>query len=314
MKHNKEKNMELEKQLMIQAYNGTSFSPEKRGESDFKEFTEMLRNDLKALGENQGNYREKFIAKLNDYYHKRSRCFSSMIAGPANFPVRQQQKRHNSADKALDHFFHWRGKYFKAVNRERTLSPEEEIDKTLAEIDKLVLLRDFMKEANKIIRKGKLTAVQVESLENEKQIKAHEELVELFKSRYSEEKSQTMAAELLKPDFLNIIGFASYQITSTSTKIRERKKKLQVMRNRIEAKQNQKPVNFEGGSIYIENDRVIISHDEKPEREIIKAIKSNGFRWSPKMNNWCRKHTGNAVADANYLLTNFFGGEIKECR
>ena len=63
-------------------------------------------------------------------------------------------------------------------------------------------------------------------------------------------------------------------------------------------------------SIYIENDRVVISHDEKPSRDIIDAIKKNGFRWSPKFGNWCRKHTGNARRDAKYLLINYFGGKL----
>jgi len=106
-------------------------------------------------------------------------------------------------------------------------------------------------------------------------------------------------------------GVPSYRINSITTRIRERKKKIEVMKARIEAKENQKPVYFKGGVIFIENDRVIIKHDEKPDREIIDAIKKNGFRWSRKFSSWCRKHTANARYDANYLLKNVFGGEIE---
>ena len=82
------------------------------------------------------------------------------------------------------------------------------------------------------------------------------------------------------------------------------------MKSRIKAKENQEPIKFKGGSIYIENDRVIIAHDEKPSSDVIKKIKDYGFRWSPKMKNWCRKHTGNARYNANLLLKNVLGGVI----
>ena len=82
------------------------------------------------------------------------------------------------------------------------------------------------------------------------------------------------------------------------------------MKNRIDVKKDFKPINFNGGSVFIENDRVIISHDDRPDKETIQAIKSNGFRWSPKMKNWCRKHTVNALRDAAYLVKNTFGGEL----
>jgi len=121
--------------------------------------------------------------------------------------------------------------------------------------------------------------------------------------------------EVFKKDkgelYLNDSGcFYSWAISSLTTRIRERKKKIETMKKRIEVKENQEPVLFDGGSIYIENDRVIISHDEKPTKDIIKAIKTNGFRWSPKMGNWCRKHTENARYSANYLLANVFGGSL----
>jgi len=35
------------KETMIRAYSGTSFTPEKRAESDFKYYSEMLESDLR---------------------------------------------------------------------------------------------------------------------------------------------------------------------------------------------------------------------------------------------------------------------------
>src|SRR5690606_19055251 len=111
--------MKLCKQTMINSYTNISFSPEKRGEQDFNYYTELLESDLKELGENQGNYKEKFIDKVMTIYHRQSRCASPMITGPAKFPFSSNMKKINSHHKAYDDFTHWRTKYFKAVNRER---------------------------------------------------------------------------------------------------------------------------------------------------------------------------------------------------
>lgn len=237
--------MQLDKQVMIDSFRNISFYGERRGKEDFEYYSNLLKEDLEALGENQGNYEKKFIDKVMTIYHRQSNCASAFIVGPARFNNRRAEKRWDSRDKAIEDFNHWRNKYFKAVNRKRTLSPEAEIDVAIARL----------------------------------------ELLETAK-------------ETGEPKVYNV-----------TTKIRETKKKIEVMKNRIEAKQNFGVKKFDGGSIFIENDRVVIAHDEKPEREIIDQIKKRGFRYSPKFKNWCRKHTRAARLDAQYLLENIFGGE-----
>ena len=241
---------ELNKQTMIDSFRNISFYGEKRGEQDFLYYSELLKDDLKNLEvtSSQGNYREKFIDKIMAFYHSQSNCASAFIVGPARFDNRRHEKLWKWRDNKLDLFNHWRDKYFRAVNRVRTLTPEQEID------------------------------VAIERLE----------FLETEKAKANGECS----------------------VYNVTTKIRETKKKVLVMKSRIEAKKNQKDVFFKGGKIFIKNDRVIIAHDEKPERDIIQAIKKNGFRWSPKMGNWCRKHTANARYDASFLLKNVFGGEV----
>lgn len=252
------------KETMISSFRNISFRGEKRGEQDFNYYTKLLESDLEELGENSGNYKEKFIDKVMTIYHRQSNCASAFICGPANFNNRRNQKKWDSRDKAQNDFEFWRAKYFKAVNRVRTLTPEQEIDKAIERLE-------FLET-----EKGKPKKYNHSYLSN--------------KNEYPEDQCRV------------------YNVT---TKIRETKKKIEVMKNRIEARENQKDVYFQGGKIYIENDRVIISHDEKPEKEIIMAIKKNGFRWSPKMGNWCRKHTANARYSADYLLNNVFGGKVE---
>jgi hypothetical protein len=277
--------MELCKETMQKSYRNISFREEERAERDFQYYSELLASDLEALGENKGNYREKFIDKVMAIYHRQSNCVSAMIVGPARFPTRRAQKAWDSRDKAENEFIHWRAKYFKAVNRVKTLSPEAEIEEAMA---------------------------QIERLENKKEMLI--ELRELFKSGTPEQQSELFYEIYPNADTFTI-GYIlgqkqvpSYMTTSLTTKIRERKKKIEVMKSRIERKENFEPIIFNGGKIFIENDRVIISHDEKPSREIIDAIKRKGFRWSPKCKNWCRKHTENALYETKLLLNQTLGG------
>lgn len=267
--------MKLCKETMIRAYNNISFSPERRGQSDFDYYTEMLKEDLAELGENQGNYERKFIEKIMAYYHSLSGVASSMITGPANFPFSRNAKKSQWADNKLDHFNHWRTKYFKAVNRVRTLSPEAELDLIPKQIDELETLKEQYKEIKKC-----------------KTVEERGQLVGMYFPNWSNWSKEYL------------IDKGACSITSITTKIRERKKKIEVMKARIERKAEFKPMKFEGGSIYIDNDRVIVEHDEKPERDIIDAIKKHGFRYSPKTTCWVRKHTGNAIYSAQSLYKN----------
>ena len=255
----------LDKQKMIDSYRNISFYGERRGEQDYNYYTELLASDLEELGENQGNYKEKFISKIMDYYYSQMNCASAFICGPANFNNRRNEKRWQWRDNKLEHFNHWRTKYFKAVNRVRTLSPEAEIDKA---IERLEFLETEKAKPNKYKHSIYMTEEEINDKDN------------------------------------------YCQVYSVTTKIRETKKKIEVMKVRLERKNEFKPIHFKGGFVDIQNDRVIISHEEKPERDIIDAIKKSGFRWSPKVGNWCRKHTGNAIYDVRNLVSNVFGGEL----
>lgn len=265
--------MKLCEETMRRAYYNISFSPEKRGAQDFEYYTKLLKEDLEKLGENQGNYEKKFIDKIMAYYHSLSNVASSMITGPANFSFSRNQKKSQWADNKLDHFIWWREKYFKAVNRVRTLSPEAELDALPKEIDDLITAKEQCKEISKC-----------------KDIQGRGELVGLYFPNWSNWSKEAA------------IEKGSFSFTNMTTKIRERKKKVEVMKARIEAKKSFEPLVFEGGSIYIDNDRVIVEHDEKPEKDIIQAIKSHGFKYSPKTSCWVRKHTGNALYSANLLF------------
>jgi len=113
-------------ELCERAHAHTSFSPEKRAEGYVREYSKLLDEDLKELGENQGNYKEKFISKFSDWMHSKSNCVSSMITGGSNFPVRRANKANDREHNKSTEFHAWRERYFTAVNRVPTKSPEDE--------------------------------------------------------------------------------------------------------------------------------------------------------------------------------------------
>jgi hypothetical protein len=272
--------MSLDLKIMIDSYRNISFYGEKQGKESFEYYNQLLKSDLSELGENKGKYEEKFCNKVMNIFHKQSRCTSSFITGPANYDLSRHEKTWNSRDKAQREFDDWRARYIKRATAVKTLSPEAEIDKTIEEIEKLTIKRDLMKEFNKCCKSDST--------------KAEEILLTLYPSSKIDGRRE----------LINEGKIESFYITSLTTKLRERRKKVLIMKNRIETKNSFETKVFNGGTVFIENDRVIISHDVKPSREIISFIKKYGFKWSPKMKNWCRKHTAKAIEDANYLLNN----------
>jgi len=272
------------KEIAYQAYANTSFDPERRRDQILKELEEELQEDLDSLGDKAGNYEEKYIAHARDWLGKKSRCISVMITGPANFPVRRNQKANAAEDKSWVDFRNWRVRYSKAVNMIHNVSPEDDMDLAIKKIDGLMINQEKMKGANKILRNKNLT-------EGEKV----DALIEIgFKD--------PRAKQLLLPDCMGSIGFASYALTNNNAKIKAAKQKVLIMKNRIAVKETFQPIPFTGGVINIENDRVTITHDDKPDREVIDKIKHRGFHWSRNYACWSRKHTGQALYDAKELM------------
>ncbi len=249
-------------ELCYRAHSNTSFSPEKRANSYVSEYSEMLEADLKELKENQGNYKEKFIAKFSDWMSAKGRCISSIITGGSNFPVRRAQKANDSERNKCDAFYHWRDKYFKAVNRVPTKSPEDDKEAAERKLEKLVNNQLEWKAINAAIRKSKIT--------NESELLTH--LITLDFNPYSIKLIDYRGGKFKIP---------SFYLTNNNATIKNTKDKIKAMETRIERKMTWEDITFEGGYVTIEDDRLKIFHDEKPTREVIQEIKSNGYRWSP---------------------------------
>jgi len=99
------------------AYNWLSFSPEKRAESECAYFDETVQK-LNEAG--KGEAIAKFEQLFLTYLHAKSRCASSMIAGPACFSVERMQKRNDCERKHAERMYDFVKKVMAPPKQPRT--------------------------------------------------------------------------------------------------------------------------------------------------------------------------------------------------
>lgn len=165
---------DIPESLACDAHRGTSFSPEKRGDQERASYADQLLGDLAALeqlpsvDQKQGEleleferYRQGYRSRFVAYLGAKSRCLSTMITGPANFPTRRNQKRGETADRRGRELCEFRERALRAI--QRTLCPEAgpirssdpNASQLLAEkIRESEQLRDRMKAENAAARKA----------------------------------------------------------------------------------------------------------------------------------------------------------------
>lgn len=285
MKFEFEKN-EIDFETARRAYVGISFSPEKRAEQEQNDYIAIMQNFIdkftplavneeqqKYLEERFIKYKEGVLKHFNIILNAKSRVISPMITGPANFPVRQNQKRMASEMKRHDEFAEFREKFWKytkkglSVLKTNEQKNDEEFNRLKKEIDVYDKFKwSFSSFYGKIERSFKNYP--------ESAIKA----LKYLQTKYKIPKNAKILRLLEKP-------------------IEEHIKEQEESKKEIENKGVQE-VSRQGNIAILYNyeiDRVQINFldNEKPSEEIRKLLKGNGFKWSPKNGVWQRQLTQN---------------------
>lgn len=287
----------------VGAYDRTSHSPERRGASARRGYVQALvsawRLGVAAAGDNPealarvteifrdlvAGYRSRTLAALSAH----SRVASSMIVGPANFPVRAMQKRSETADRraeeAADFLKAGIAKMQKAARGPVDNSPDSELQRIQANIAEREKAQERMKAANAAVRKGDDAALQAMGF-TDRQI-----------------------AELKTPDFAGRRGFADYALTNNNAEIRRLRQRLADAEARVAAAAAGPTERTEGGVRIVEDaqdDRLRLFFPGKPADAVREALKSSGFRWSPMAGAWQRGLTDNARRAAKDILAKFY--------
>lgn len=207
-------------------------------------------------------------------------CPSILISGVGNFPVKKKEKQNAAFERNYKEFNEIQSYISKLESilygKEVIRSDDEDAIILLEEkLSKLESEQEFMKEVNAYYRKNKtlngckeLTLEQIENL-----------TVEMSKYYHMENKP-----------------FATYLLTNNNANIHRVRERLEQLK-KDKSKENSEMI-FEDLNIRvkenIEDMRLQIFFDGKPEAGVREVLKKNGFKWSPKNTAWQRQLTNNA--------------------
>ncbi len=280
---------EIPVSLANAAYQGVSFDPEGRAQRSRSDYAITLMADYEELRKHAqtpeqlalfagefNRYREGCRKRYCAYLHSSSRCVSTLIAGPSNFPAARMNRRADIAHKRINEYLEFRQRAKDAILKK--LHPEcrpimagddNAVDRIREKIDEAEQLQAAMKAANAAIRKHAKAG-------REAQIQA------LLELGHSEDR----AAKLLERDFCGRIGFPDYALTNNSANIRCMKDRLAVVeRNKSASNTVQERENARIEDCPAEN-RIRLFFPGKPDAAIRTRLKSRGFRWSPTVGCW----------------------------
>lgn len=277
-------------ELATSAHQGTSFSPERRGESEVRNYAQTLATDFAefsghaakhgtgdAFAELFPRYREAYKRSTLAHLSAKSRCLSTMIAGGSNFPVRRAEKANATAHRRLDDVLNcrglWRKRLFKALvpnTNAPIMSGDADAGERLADkIAKAEELQKRMKDANSAIRKHKKAGPEAQ-------------IAALAALGFHE----LQAAELLKPDSCGRIGYADCELTNNGANIRRLKLRL----HKVEKAHATPATTLEGVHARIEDcpseNRIRLFFPNKPDAKTRTALKRSGYRWTPSLGCW----------------------------
>lgn len=276
------------KEKAISAHRWTSFSPERRGETMVSEYSAQLAKDLQELkaqnidSETLTAYEQRYKSLFSAWLNAKSNCISSMITGPARFPIHKAEKANRSEENHYNIFQQWREKAKKAIIKK--LQPEKtynsEIDRYKQELEGMRKNHELMKEGNIAIKK------------------AHKD-----KTDISQYLIDTFGIKPHMIDWTMKFGFGLQNNNANMKRVEARIKELEA-KEQNRQNEPEKEFSFNGGKVVMnyEADRIQIMHDTKPSQDVITLMKRNGFKWSPTNQAWQRQITGNAIYVTKNLL------------
>ena len=225
-------------------------------------------------------YARRMADNLNAASRIGTMCPSVMISGAGNFPVKKKEKQNAASDRNFAEFSEiqrYLSKLEGILRGKEVIRADDEDAIILLEekISKLEAKQEFMKEVNAYYRKHKkldgcaeLTPEQAGKIE------------EIMRSAWNNGGQP----------------FASYTITNNGAKIRRLRERLEQLKKE-KCKETTETEHSDLGVTVkenIEEMRIQLFFDCKPEPEVRDVLKGRGFNWSPRNGCWQRQLTDNA--------------------
>lgn len=226
-------------------------------------------------------YARKLAANMNEGYAIAARVPSVLIAGPTNFPVRKKEKQNAAANRNM---LEW--KYIQGLlDRIRStgmggISADDvdAIEKLQKKLERRQAAQEQMKAVNAYYHKHKaldgcpdLTPEEVEQLK-----------ADMASSWQTQDRP-----------------YPSWQLSNNNAEMRRIKSRIETLTQQREA--GYVGWEFDGGRVEANaaDNRLQILFDSKPDNETRIALRSHGFRWSPRVGVWQRQLNDNAIRAAD---------------
>lgn len=281
------------KELAYRAPQGISHDPERFGEHLLDSLEVELQNFLGKLpNEVHAQYESAYIEKYSEWLRAMSRCMSSMITGPAKFPVKRMERMNNYEHSARQRLDEWASKVIKRCNTKHRLRGWDEVERLQHKVDTLTELQERMKSINKVARDKKLTDA--------------EKIDSIVALGLTEEN----AKELLHPEYSWAgVGFASYQMINNLAKIKDAQARLDRLTAMLGNEDSEEEHIWGTLAWVYSEERVRFLFDDKPDRDTISLLKSESFKWSPSNSAWQRQITPACKRAVARIIEHLKGGE-----
>lgn len=212
-----------------------------------------------------------------------ARVPSILIAGGANFPVRQKEKQNAARDRNMAEWRDIQGLLDKIRSTGMggiSADDPQAIAKLESKLAGLEQSQERMKDVNAYYRKHK-------SLDNCPLL--------------SPEQIEQVKADMARSWRLEDKPYPTWMLSNNSAEIRRVKGRIESLTAHKSARYE--GWEFEGGRVEANtgDNRLRIFFDEKPDEDTRAALKSSGFRWSPNAGAWQRQLTDNALYAAKHL-------------
>ncbi|HBH2634891.1 TPA: DUF4316 domain-containing protein, partial [Clostridioides difficile] len=228
-------------------------------------------------------YARKLAANMNKGYEIDARVPSILIAGGSNFPTRKKEKQNAARDSNYREWQDIQGLLDKIRSTGMggiSADDPQAVQKLEKKLEILEKSQETMKAVNAYYRKHK-------TLDGCPQL--------------SPEQLEKLKADMASSWHLGDKPFATWTLSNNSAEIRR-------VKDRIKSLSLQKEIGFvgwefDGGKVEAntEANRLQILFEDKSDEATREALKSNGFRWSPKAGAWQRQLTSNAYYAADYV-------------
>lgn len=264
--------------------------------NDFAEHVERLKGAGGDVGSDElARFAERHISATRAYWHAESRCLSAFIVGPARFPTSRNQKRQASSDKARENVTSHLAAAKKALERRafphgrpdgpiRASNPDAP-ELLRREIAKREQRQELMKDANSALRKAKTSD--------------EDELAQIVSDATG--LGLGTARKVVMRNCFGSRGFEGFELNNNRAEIRRLQQRLARIEATRERGSTEESAETQEGEVrVVENvdaDRIQLYFPGKPSADTRAALKSLGFRWSPRHGAW-QRHLNNAGREA----------------